>query len=77
MLLKFNCKIKIPKKIVFEPNRGNRKKNECRKKTLENSSLKITYSKNAIFYFLGHCMKSVQIRIFSGPYFPVCGLNTD
>ena len=24
-----------------------------------------------------HCMKSVQIRSFSGPYFPVFGLNTE
>ena len=24
-----------------------------------------------------HCMKSVQIWSFSGPYFPVCGLNTE
>ena len=23
-----------------------------------------------------HCVKSVQIQIFSGPYFPVFGLNT-
>ena len=24
-----------------------------------------------------HCVKSVQIRSFSGPYFPVFGLNTE
>ena len=24
-----------------------------------------------------HCMKSVQIRSFSGPYFPLFGLNTE
>ena len=24
-----------------------------------------------------HCMKSVRIRSFSGPYFPAFGLNTD
>ena len=24
-----------------------------------------------------HCVKSVQIRIFSGPYFPAFGLNTE
>ena len=24
-----------------------------------------------------HCVKSVQIRCFSGPYFPVFGLNTE
>ena len=23
-----------------------------------------------------HCVKRVRIRIFSGPYFPACGLNT-
>ena len=23
-----------------------------------------------------HCVKSVRIRSFSGPYFPACGLNT-
>ena len=24
-----------------------------------------------------HCVKSVRIWRFSGPYFPTCGLNTD
>ena len=24
-----------------------------------------------------HCVKSVRIRIFAGPYFPVFGLNTE
>ena len=26
--------------------------------------------------YLQHCVKSVQIRSFSGPYFPAFGLNT-
>ena len=33
------------------------------------------YMKTPIVVFL-HCVKSVQIRSFSGPYFPVFGLNT-
>ena len=24
-----------------------------------------------------HCVKSVQVRVISGPYFPVFGLNTE
>ena len=24
-----------------------------------------------------HCLKNIQIRIFSGPYFPAFGLNRD
>ena len=27
--------------------------------------------------FAAHCVKSVQMRNFSGPYFPVIGLNTE
>ena len=28
-------------------------------------------------YLSIHCVKSVQLRSFSGPYFPVFGLNTE
>ena len=28
-------------------------------------------------FVLHHCVKSLQIRSFSGPYFPVFGLNTE
>ena len=27
--------------------------------------------------FLTHCVKSVRIRSYSGPYFPALGLNTE
>ena len=30
-----------------------------------------------IFIWRYHCVKSVQIRSFSGPYFPTFGLNTE
>ena len=46
---------------------------ECSKFTdsnLEGICLKIEYSETL------HCVKSVQIWSFSGPYFPVFGMNT-
>ena len=36
------------------------------------TALVLLYSKNRV-----HSVKSVQIHIFSGPYFPVFGLNTE
>ena len=30
-----------------------------------------------IAFFKVHCMKSVRIRSYSGPYFPAFGLNAD
>ena len=30
-----------------------------------------------VFLYLLHCVKSVRIRSFSGPYFPAFGLNTE
>ena len=29
------------------------------------------------FYLRHHCLKSVRIRNYSGPYFPAIGLNTE
>ena len=33
--------------------------------------------KNCINHLYKHCVKSVRIRSYSGPYFPAFGLNTD
>ena len=38
-----------------------------------------TMAMNAVdlIIIITHCTKSIQIRSFSGPYFPVFGLNTE
>ena len=36
----------------------------------------LTYARR-LNHYGSHCMKSVRIRNFSGPYFPAFGLNTD
>ena len=35
------------------------------------------YTEKEKIICLKHCAKSVRIRSFSGPYFPVFGLNTE
>ena len=30
-----------------------------------------------MFYLATHCVKTVRIRSYSGPYFPAFGLNTE
>ena len=38
----------------------------------------IVYAKNMVEQSMAlHCMESVRIQSFSGPYFPVLGLNTE
>ena len=45
---------------------------------LQKNNSKFKFSSNIIAKYIGniHCMKSVGIRSFSGPYFPAFGLNT-
>ena len=38
---------------------------------------KVEEAKYAAKKLFIHCVKSVRIRSFSGPYFPAFGLNTD
>ena len=38
--------------------------------------MKVMYSMKCVPYYV-HCVKSVGIRNYSGPYFPAFGLNTE
>ena len=50
--------------------------------TTDNCLLTVSFSiddiaKNTTKFRPEHCVKSVRIRSFSGPYFPAFGLNTE
>ena len=63
---------------VASPHLLMEKTETCNKKTIvTRCAWKYGWDGVFIFPHYRHCAKIVQIRSFSGPYFPVLGLNTD